>query len=267
MNGNKNNVIVPKNEFYTRENCRICDSRELFKFLSLRYTPLANSLLKKDDLEKPEKYYPLEVCLCRECYLVQLSQVVYPEFLFKHYVYTTSSSIPMQKHFYNFAVRVIRDFKLDKNSLVVDVGSNDGTLLSKFLNLGFRVLGIEPASNIAEIAERKGIKTINKFFCEKAAFDITREFKKAKVILATNVFAHVDNLNDFMKGIDHLLDNDGVFIIEVPYILNLLKNIEFDTIYHEHLSYFAVYPLAFLFKKFNMYIADVSTIEIGRAHV
>jgi SAM-dependent methyltransferase len=163
----------------------------------------------------------------------------------------------MQNHFASLAEEVISDFKLGKNSLVVDIGSHDGTLLTAFSKHGPRVLGVEPASNIAKIAESKGIRTVNDFFGEKLADKILDRHGHADVILATNVLAHVDDLDDFLKGIKRLLSDDGVFIIEVPYLLNLLENREFDTIYHEHLSYFALHPLLRLFRKFGMEIVDV----------
>ena len=262
MNGNKNKIIVSKNEFYIRKTCRICNSKRLFKFLSLGYTPLANSFLKEKDLNKPEKYYPLDVCFCEECYLTQLQQVVYPEFLFKHYLYTTGTSAPMRKHFRNLAIDITRKFSFSKNDLIVDIGSNDGILLNNFLSLGFSVLGVEPAANIAEISRRKGIETVNKFFDKYTAMEIVDKFGQAKIITATNVFAHIDNLDNFVEGVNILLDKNGIFVIEVPYALQFLRNIEFDTIYHEHLSYFAVHPLVTLFRRFNMYISDINTLSV-----
>jgi hypothetical protein len=149
---------------------------------------------------------------------------------------------------------------LDHDSLVVDIGSNDGTLLKCFDALGTRTLGIEPATNIAKIASGQGIETINDFFTENTARQIAEE-RTAKAILATNVFAHVNDLDGFVGGIDALLDKDGVFVIEVPYLLDLLQKMLFDTIYHEHLSYFAIGPLAKLFDRFHMRIVDVKRIQ------
>jgi hypothetical protein len=151
-------------------------------------------------------------------------------------------------------------FALSHDSLVVDIGSNDGTLLKCFDALGTGTLGVEPATNIAKIARGQGIETINEFFTEKTARDIA-EKKTAKAILATNVFAHVDDLDDFVKGVDALLDDHGVFVIEVPYLLDLIQKMLFDTIYHEHLSYFAVEPLAKLFDRFHMRIVDARRIQ------
>ncbi|MDI6783514.1 MAG: methyltransferase domain-containing protein, partial [bacterium] len=210
----------------------------------------------------PEKYYPLEVCICKKCYLVQLHHVVYPEVMFKDYVYITGASEPMKEHFDQLAADVVKKYQLDKNSLVIDIGSNDGTLLNRFAHLGIPVLGIEPAKNIAELAEKQGVRTLNLFFSEETAKKVVRDYGQADVILATNVFAHVDNITNFVAGISLLLTDPGVFIIEFPYLLNLLTNIEFDTIYHEHLSYLAIHPLVELFNQFKMSIVDIQEIKV-----
>ncbi|MCK4732682.1 MAG: methyltransferase domain-containing protein, partial [Methanophagales archaeon] len=157
---------------------------------------------------------------------------------------------------------VIGNFKISKDSLVVDIGSNDGTLLHCFSKFGLRMLGIEPASNIARLAEANDIPTVNEFFDENCAMNVYKDYGSADIITATNVFAHVDNLESILRGVHHLLSNEGVFIIEAPYLLNLLNNMEFDTIYHEHLSYFAVHPLVYLFRKFDMEVVDVKQIPV-----
>lgn len=243
-----------------RTKCRICGSEKLHKFLSLGPTPLANSFLKGDQLNKSELYYPLDVYFCDNCNLVQLLDVVSPEILFKDYTYVTGASKPMQAHFTGFAENVIKSFKISKDSLAMDIGSNDGTLLQCFSKFGLRTLGVEPASNIARLAEAKGIYTINEFFSENCAMNIYKEYGFTDVITATNVFAHVDDLESILRGINRLLSNNGVFIIEVPYLVNLLDNVEFDTIYHEHLSYFAVHPLVYLFHNFGMEIVDIKQV-------
>jgi len=177
--------------------------------------------------------------------------------MFKDYVYLTGFSKPMKNHFEALATEVIRDLKPSKDSLVVDIGSNDGTLLSMFSGHGLDTLGIEPASNIARIAESRSIRTVNDFFCEELAEKVAEQYGSADIILATNVFAHIDNLGGFLAGVKRLLSDDGVFIIEVPYLLSLLKNREFDTIYHEHLSYFSLHPLVYLFEKSGLSVVDV----------
>lgn len=251
-----------KKDYIHKTTCRICGSRELDKFISLGPTPLANSFLRESELESTENFYPLDVYFCSNCYLVQLLDIVSPEVMFKEYAYMTSASKPMQVHFSELVEDVIQNFKPANNSLVVDIGSNDGTLLRCFSKFDLRILGIEPASNISKVALAKGIPTINKFFNEKCASEVCKKYGSANLITATNVFAHADDLESFVNGITNLLADDGVFIIEVPYLLNLLKNMEFDTIYHEHLSYFALHPLVHLFQKFGMEVVDVKQIHI-----
>ncbi|MCD6100381.1 MAG: class I SAM-dependent methyltransferase [Candidatus Marinimicrobia bacterium] len=265
MTGMTREIVEAKRNFIHRTKCRVCGSGELHKFLSLGPTPLANNFLKEDELDKPELYYPLDVYFCSNCYLVQLLDVVSPEVLFKEYPYVTGVSKPMQIHFSKLVddvIDVIGTFNISKDSLVVDIGSNDGTLLQCFSRYGLRTLGIEPASNIARLAEAKGIPTVNDFFDEDCAMNVYEEYGSADIITATNVFAHVDDLESFLRGVNHLLSDKGVFVIEVPYLLDLLNNIEFDTIYHEHLSYFAVHPLVYLFRKFSMEVVDVKRIPV-----
>ena len=249
-------------DFIHRKTCRVCGSEKLHKFLSLGPTPLANSFVTKDQLGEEEPHYPLDVYFCDNCQLVQLSDIVSPELLFREYAYVTGSSKPMETHFTGLVEDVIENFKIRKDSLVIDIGSNDGTLLQCFSQFGPGVLGVEPASNIARLAGTKGIPTVNEFFDEDCAVKILKEYGRVDVITATNIFAHVDNLESVICGVNHLLTNDGVFVIEVPYLLNLLKNIEFDTIYHEHLSYFAVHPLVYVFRKFGMEVVDVKQIPV-----
>jgi len=234
--------------------CAICDS-DLVRFLQLGPTALANSFLKKEDFDS-EKEFPLDVCFCEHCYLVQLDEIVPPEVMFRNYLYVSGTSRVMSKHFSEFSKDVLERISNFNNPLVVDVGSNDGTLLEGFLNSSSRVLGIEP-SNIAKVAEEKGIETFNDFFNEKNAEKIVNEKGKAKAILAANVFPHSPDLDSFMIGVDKLLDHDGIFVVEFPYLLDLLEGMEFDTIYHEHVFYFSIYPLTVLFKKFGFEIFDI----------
>lgn len=168
----------------------------------------------------------------------------------------------MRTHFAKLAKEVVEGFSLSASSLVVDIGSNDGTLLKGFRNFNVKVLGVEPATNASKLAKAMGIETVNDFFNEKTALSIVQEKRRAKAVLATNVFAHIANLDDFLLGINILLDEAGVLIIEVPYLVDLLEKMLYDTIYHEHLSYFAVTPLVRLLKRFSMEIFDVKRVSV-----
>jgi len=262
ITGIKYKINIAENNFKHNTKCRVCGNEKLHKFLSLGPIPLANSFLRKNQLDKTEDFYPLDVYFCSNCSLVQLLDVVSPKVLFKEYPYITGASKPMRIHFNGLTEDVFENYKISKDGLVIDIGSNDGTLLKCFSKFGLRILGIEPASNIARLAETNKIPTVNKFFNENCAVNVYKEYGPADIITATNVFAHTDNLENILRGVNHLLSNSGVFVIEVPYILNLLNNIEFDTIYHEHLSYFGVRPLTHLFRKFGMNIVNVKKIPV-----
>jgi len=251
-----------RTDFTRNEGCRVCKNKRLRKFLKLGPTPLANSFLKQEQLASEEMSYPLDVYFCPECGLVQLRDVVPPEILFKDYVYLTGMSQTMKQHFYLLAVEVVNKFNLSKDDLVVDVGSNDGTLLKGFKQLGTKTLGIEPATNVALVAEREGIETVNDFFSMDVAKKIIRRSGHSRVITATNVFAHINDLHEIVRTVDSLLTIDGIFVIEVPYLVDLLSKSEFDTMYHEHLSYFSLRPLVTLFKKFKMELFDVKRLPV-----
>ncbi len=242
--------------------CRICKDAKLSQFLSLGFTPLANGFLKKEDLNSAEPTYSLDVAFCKSCGLVQLTTLVPPEHMFRNYIYVSSTSDTIPIHFSELAKEAVETSKASANSLVVDIGSNDATLLKAFRNLGMKILGVEPATNLARIANSGCIKTINAFFNEETASKISDELGRAKIITGTNVFAHVHDLHSFLRGIDALLDDSGMFVIEVPYLLDLIQKKEFDTIYHEHVSYFAVRPLVTLFANFNMEISDIKKINV-----
>lgn len=242
--------------------CRICGSNNLVKFLSLGDTPLVNSFLKKSQLELTEPRYPLDVHFCKNCNLVQLVDIVPPEIMFRNYLYVSSISDTMHTHFSELAESVAKLFKVSSESLVIDIGGNDGTLLKSFKNFGVRVLNVEPAVNIAKMSVENGIETMNDFWNDDVASKIKKTHGEAKIIVGTNVFAHVDNLDGFMRGVKTLLSDDGVFIVEVPYLVDLIIKKEFDTIYHEHLSYFSLKPLIVLFSKFGMVLFDVKRVGV-----
>ncbi len=244
------------------EKCRICGAKNLIKYLDLGETPLANSLLDTSEKTDGEIKYPLEVMYCKDCSLSQLSIVVNPEILFSDYVYHSSISKTFQDHCAEMAEKISRITNPSKEVLAVDIASNDGCLLKKFKNKGFRTLGVEPAKNLAEDANSKGIETVCSFWTIKTANEILGRYGEARIITATNVFAHVDDLNEFLKAINILLNKDGLFIIEVPYLSDLFTKNEFDTIYHEHLSYFLVKPLKKLYEKHNLKIINIEKYPI-----
>jgi len=235
----------------------MCKNRNLKLFFDLGETALANSFLPKEALDKPEPKYPLRVFFCENCGLSQLVDVVEPEILFKNYVYFSSGMPKLSDHFRNYAEEVVNNFVKSKKDLVVEIGSNDGLLLGAIKNLGIRILGIDPAENIAKIANERGIVTIPDFFSEKLAKEIREKHGTAKVIIGNNVVAHIDDHLDLLKGIKTLLADDGVFIFEAPYLIDMFENLAFDTIYHEHLSYLSVRPLTKLFNQFGMELFDV----------
>lgn len=242
--------------------CRICKSNRLQDFLTLGSQPLANGFIRPEDRFKKEKVYPLTLCLCPECGLVQLRDTVPGKLMFKNYLYIPSSSKTRVDHFYELAETLTSRLHLRPKDLTIDIGSNDGSLLQCFMQLGVEVLGIDPSENLAKVAELKGIPTINAFFSRKIASKISKKYGKAKIITATNVFAHVNDLHEFVAGVEILLAPGGLFVIEFPYLLDFLKECEFDTVYHEHLSYFAVRPLMRLFGSTNLHIASIQHMDL-----
>lgn len=242
--------------------CRICNNHVLDEFCSLGVQPLANSFIHKEDLKKEEKAFPLILSYCKQCGLVQLNDVVPGKLMFKNYLYIPSASKTRVEHFDELSSTLTGLLHATKKDLVVDIGSNDGSLLESFRKFNLKILGVDPSVNLAKIAELKGIPTINDFFSSKIAKRIVKNYGKAKIITATNVFAHVDNVRAFVKGIEILLADDGWFVIEFPYLVDFLKNCEFDTVYHEHLSYFGVRPLLQLFRDLSLEIFSIKRMEL-----
>ena len=243
--------------------CRICKSVDLYEFLDLGFTPPADHFLKVDQLNKPEIYYPLKVLMCRTCGLAQLNYIVCPEELYRNdYPYESSMTNSGLRHWQEFAKTVCETYQVKSEDLVVDIGSNVGVLLESFKNQGTNVLGVDPASNIARIAEKRGIETWDKFFSFSVSEQIVSSKQRAKIITATNVFAHIDDLHSFMSAINLLLAHKGVFIFEAPYFGNLIKHQEYDTIYHEHLSYLLLEPILHLLKPYSMEVIDVQERDI-----
>ena len=242
------------------KNCRICEKDSFSTILDLGEMPLVDNFPNEDSLGQ-EKTYPLKLIICESCKLVQLSYVVPPEEMFhSDYAYDMSVTDSGVKHFHQMAEDI--DIYYPDHNSVLDIGSNTGVLLEGFKEQGWNILGVEPSRNVCSIAREKGIPTKNDFFSESLAKKILSQEGPKDVVTATNVFAHVDNLQEFMKGVKTILSQDGVFIIEIPYLIDLVKNNEFDTIYHEHLSYFSIKPLQQLFKQHSMEVIDIERQEI-----
>lgn len=239
----------------------MCGSAKLYKFLDLGEQPLANAFLEKEDLYKPEPKFPLEVYLCEDCSLAQLIHVVNPELLFRNYVYFSMGMPKLSSHFREYAEDAVDRFATDPEQLVVEIGSNDGILLSSIKDR-VRVLGIDPARNIAAVANERGVETLPEFFGEQLAEEVREKYGPARIIIGNNVVAHINDHRDLLRGVKILLDNDGVFIFEAPYLADMFDNLTFDTIYHEHLSYLAVRPLARLFAEHGMEVFDVRTYPV-----
>jgi SAM-dependent methyltransferase len=243
--------------------CRSCESTELTTFLSLGDVPLSDGLLRAEDLDKPESRYPLDVALCASCSLVQILETVPPEVLFcQDYPYYSSFADTLIEHSRSNAHGLIESRELDAQSLVVELASNDGYLLQFFVQRGILVLGIDPADGPARAAVERGVPTLNEFFGRDLAARLREEGKQADVILANNVLAHVADLNGFVEGMGLLLKPDGVVVIEVPYVGDLIDHCEFDTIYHEHLCYFSVTALTALFRRHGLSLNRVEHYPI-----
>lgn len=241
-------------------NCRSCASNSLFSIIPLGFLPLANALKKVIKECDVEQKYNLEVMLCKNCGLAQLKDLIDPKDLFSEYVYFSSNSESMLRSAAELVHRIIPN--LNQDAFVIEIASNDGYLLKNYINNGIKVLGIDPAANIAKVANSNNITTMCEFFNEQLAKELAILGKQADVIHANNVMAHVSDINGFIKGIKNLLKPQGYAVIEVPYFLDLVQNLEFDTIYHEHVFYFAVKPLKVAFEMFELEIFNIEKIAI-----
>lgn len=253
-----------------RAACRACGTPFDAPFLRLGPMPLANNLPRTADELASQGLYPLDVCVCRTCTLVQTPDVIAPEVLFGHYVYLTGMSDTMRTHNRGYAAHVVSLVGAGPGELVVDIASNDGSLLLEFQAHGVRTLGIEPAANVAEIARGRGVDTITRFFDDAAGADLASTIGPAKAVLANNVLAHVDDPVGFLRGMGRLIAPDGLVIVEAPYVGEMLDRLEYDTIYHEHLSYFSIGALARLAEEAGLWLVRVDHVAIHggslRAH-
>ena len=242
--------------------CRACGKQDLITILSLGKTPLANALLTREQLSETERTYDLDLVFCPSCSLVQITETVPPEKLFREYFYLSSFSETLLRHSEENAHELIKSRNLDSNSLVIEIASNDGYLLQYYKCAGVPVLGIEPARNIAKTAEERGIPTVCEFFDAELAKKLIAEGRRADVVHANNVLAHVPDLNGFVNGVQLLLNDTGVAVVEVPYVKDMIDRQEFDTIYHEHLCYFSLTALDHLFRRHNLFIENVKRLDI-----
>ena len=243
--------------------CRLCGSKNLFEFLDLGFSPISDQIVTKEQLDEQEATYPVTVNSCTDCGFCQLGFVVPPELMYnENYSYDGSATMGLRKHHISIANQICDNFKLDHDSLVIDVGSNAGVLLSGFRDRGCKVLGIDPSVNVANIARDKNIEVIGDLFSSELAERIKNEYGQVSVITGTNVFAHIDDLHDFLKAADILLNENGIICIEAPQLMTLIENLEYDTIYHEHLSYLSLRPLRDFCKKMHMDIFNVEFYEI-----
>ncbi|MFA6006944.1 MAG: class I SAM-dependent methyltransferase [Candidatus Paceibacterota bacterium] len=249
-----------KKVVHARSDCRLCGSPDVVQVLSFGETPPANAYLAPADLDTPELFAPLVVNACKSCKLIQLRDVIDPEVLFGNYLYVSGTSPVFVAHFADYAKTVAQRFSLSGDSLVVDVGSNDGVLLSHFKKEGTKILGIDPAQNIAKEATKNGIPTIAKFFTPETARGIVAKHGKASIITANNVFAHTDDVVGFVESVKELLLPEGVFIFENQYLKDLIEQNLFDMIYHEHLCYYHLTPLVPFFQRLGLRIFDVEHV-------
>ncbi|MGI0021284.1 MAG: class I SAM-dependent methyltransferase [Nitrososphaeraceae archaeon] len=243
--------------------CRMCHRTDLELFLDLGFIPRVDRFLTPEELNEPEVFFPLSVYLCKSCGLAQLGYIVPAQELFNgNYAYESSTTKGRRDNHLQLANYVCNEFKIPKNSLIVDIGSNVGMLLEFFKQNGMHVIGVDASSNVAQIGNSKGIKTIIGFFNDKIVRDILAENGQAAVITATNVFAHIQDYDSFMLALTSLLSDDGIFVFQVPHFLQLVRHLEYDTIYHEHISYFGIKPLIRFFERFDLELFDVIETEI-----
>lgn len=243
--------------------CRSCEHPDLEIFLDLGCSPLADRLLSEEQLEQPEPTFPLEVAFCHNCTLVQILETVPPEELFcNNYPYYSSVSSTLLEHSRDNVLELIETRNLNSDSFVVELASNDGYLLKNYVEKDIPCLGIDPAKGPANAAEKVGVPTLCTFFTQNLARRLAEEGRKADVIHANNVLAHVADTNGFVEGIRILLRDDGVAVIEVPYLKDLIDNCEFDTIYHQHLCYFSVTALDHLFRRHSLFLNEIKHLSI-----
>lgn len=244
----------------SRPSCRFCGSALEHTFIDLGMSPLANAYLHADQLNRPELLYPLHARVCANCYLVQLPQLESPQNIFENYSYFSSFSESWLRHACEFAAGIIDRLCLNSQSFVMEIGSNDGYLLQYFKQRGISVLGVEPARNVAQEAKKKGIPILARFFNMEAARELALHGQVADLLICNNVLAHVPDLNDFVSAMKAVLKPQGLISIEFPHILRLIEGNQFDTIYHEHFSYFSLCAAEKILNHYGLAVTDVEEI-------
>lgn len=242
--------------------CRHCKSDQLHQFVDLGFQPPSNAYRLEDQLKHEETYFPLRVNICEKCFLAQTEDYTSREVLFdEKYPYFSSTSTSWLKHAEEYSKKIINRLKLGKKSFVVELACNDGYLLKNFKNTDIECLGVEPTLSTANAAEALGIEVIKEFFGQKLSHQICKSHKKADLIIANNVYAHVPNINDFTLGIKNLLADNGVVTLEFPHLLNLIKEKQFDTIYHEHFSYFSLHAIKKIFEASELRVFHIEMLS------
>jgi len=241
--------------------CRICKNKGIKEFFNLGNQPFANSLLKNSD--EKENFYPLSLSWCPNCNLIQLNHTADPKELFSNYVWVTATSKTAKEHAVNFYNEILSRTKNLKDSYVLEVASNDGTFLVPFIENDYKVLGVDPAKNIVDIAIKEGVPTKCGFFGQKLAKEIIKEYGHAKVIFARNVVPHVSNLHDFIKGLRECLDDNGLLVIETHYAKKIFEELHYDSIYHEHLCYFTLKSIEKLLNQYGLFVFDIKKSPIS----
>ena len=247
--------------------CILCSSGKVEEFLDLGETALANQFLKRDEIDSHEPKYPLRVGFCHSCGHVQLLDAVPPRAMFENYLYISSASDTLKNHLWDLSDDLVRRHKLNSSDLVMDIGCNDATLLQGFKRHGVQTLGIDPALNLAEFTAGNGIDRYTDLFTATTAKDIVAKHGNASLVTATNTFPHIQNLADFVQGMRTVLRPNGVFVIEAHYLLDIVEQVAFDTIYHEHVSYWALGPMQRLFEMNGMMVVDAERIPLHHGQI
>lgn len=247
---------------YFKDRCRLCDQGSLVRVVELTPTPPGNHFVSAAERALPQQSYPLELYFCSDCAHVQLGHVVDPEILYRrNYSYVSGTSRVFVEHLRQYAAHMCEAFEFEKGGLIADIGSNDGTALGFFKEAGFRVLGVDPATEIVQIARQRGIDTECEFFSAAVARSLREKHGRARLITSHNACAHIDGLRDVIDGVVDWLADDGMFVMEVGYLLDVYENAWFDTIYHEHLDYHSVTPLVPFFAARGLEVIDVQRVS------